>query len=65
MKENILSWEKQIYRKQGFKGIIIYLAKAFLLGIVFLGTILWALLDRKGLVRWLTNGVVTGKDKKE
>ncbi len=65
MEEDILSWEKQIYRKQGLKGIIIYFAKAFFLGAIFPGTILWALLDRKGLLRWLTNGVVTGKDKKE
>lgn len=54
----MLSWEKQIYRKQGFRGIALYLIKAFLLGILWPGAILWVLLDKKGCLKWLTNGVV-------
>jgi len=56
-------WEKLIYRKQGLGGILLYLIKSFLLGGILPITILWALLDRKGLIRWLTNGVVSDKGK--
>jgi len=55
-------WEKLIYKKQGLSGILAYLFKAFLSGALLPGAILWALLDKKGLIRWLTNGVVSGKD---
>jgi len=65
MEANMLSWEKQIYRKQGFKGIIIYLAKAFFLGTLFPVTILWILLDKKGCLKWLTNGVVSNGDNND
>ncbi|MBA7509684.1 hypothetical protein ES705_01648 [subsurface metagenome] len=61
----MLSWEKQIYRKQGFRGIVLYLIKAFLLGILWPGAILWVLLDKKGCLKWLTNGVVFNGDNND
>lgn len=54
----MLKWEKLIYKKQGFRGVLIYLSKAFLLGLIWPGTILWASFNRKGLIEWLTNGVI-------